>query len=89
MLCQHGIELLDHWLFARHDATALHEMPIQRRVILPGGKAAIASPGFKGQARVYPVQVGEHFMNGVAQAVDIQATEFDATFGAQQVIVPV
>lgn len=89
MLGEHGIQLLDHRLLAWHDATVLDKVPVQRGVVLPRRQATVAATGFMGQMRVDPVQIRQDFMDGIAQAVHIQAAEFHAVVGGQQAVVPV
>lgn len=84
---QHHIQLFNHRLLARHDATAFDEVAVQGRVILPGRQATITAARFASQVRICPVQKGQHFMNGVAQAVDVRASKLDAALDGQQAIV--
>ena len=80
LLGEHDVQLLDHLMLAGHHAVAFDEVTIQGRIVLPGRQAAVAPACFLGQMGVDTVQILQHLMNRVAQAVDVQATEFDARF---------
>ncbi len=72
---EQGAQLLDYRVVAR--GVAAHDVvAVDRRFVLPGTEAAVASPRRARGLRVNAIQIGQYRLDRGAEAVDVQSAKF-------------